>query len=229
VPSNAPKRKGAGLAVPHRLQPDQLHSYLEGLYTREFVDLGKFEGLLKQFVPTRPLPGELPGGKARKKARDLIDEQVLKAEEILYLGKQTCAECHHYEGANRHTPKNALKAGLPPKGLRVEPANVPAVWFEHARFDHAAHRALDCLECHKKASSSTVSSDVLIPGMDNCVKCHAPRSGSGAQARGGARFDCVECHRYHHGDEPLHGRGSSHRGLGGQKAMTVQDFLGGSR
>ncbi|MCI0460753.1 MAG: cytochrome c3 family protein [Gemmataceae bacterium] len=226
VPSNTDDPKSPRLEVPHRLQPFPLHEYLRGLYTRQFVDLEKHPGLLEQFVPTRPLPGKFPAAVERKTARDLIDTQVLNAEKVLFKeGKQTCSECHYYEG--RVSAAGALKSGVAPRDLTIVPGEVPSVWFKHARFDHAAHRALDCRECHQKADTSTSSKEVLIPGMDNCLQCHAPRTGSGAQARGGARFDCVECHRYHHGDQPLHGLGSIHRGLGGKQGMTVQEFLGG--
>ena len=32
-----------------------------------------------------------------------------------------------------------------------------------------------------------------------------------SRSGGGARFDCTECHRYHHGDAPLHGIGAEER------------------
>ncbi len=225
VPSNTADPKSPPLEVPHRLQPFPLHEYLRGAYTRQVV-VEKHPDLLDQFVPSRPKPGKLPDADERERVGKLIDAEVLAAEKILFLGKQTCGECHYYEGSRG---ANALKLGLAPQDLTIEPGNIPSVWFKHARFDHAAHRALDCQECHQKADASTTSADVLIPGIDNCLQCHAPRRGSGAQARGGARFDCVECHRYHHGDQPLHGLGSLQRGLGGKQGMSVQEFLSGSR
>jgi hypothetical protein len=40
---------------------------------------------------------------------------------------------------------------------------VPDLWLEHARFDHAAHRALECLACHQAARGSTTNRDLLNP------------------------------------------------------------------
>ena len=110
--------------------------------------------------------------------------------------------------------------------VRIEPSNIPDVWFRQARFDHAAHRAMNCAECHAKASVSVVHTDVLLPGIDNCLQCHAPRSGSGAAAKGGVRFACVECHSYHHGDGPLQGLGAGARNP--RQRLTAQDFLSGA-
>ena len=67
-------------------------------------------------------------------------------------------------------------------------------WFPHARFDHHAHRMMKCADCHD-AERSTQSSDVLIPTIDKCKKCHNATAGK-------ARSDCVECHGYHdHGGD----------------------------
>jgi hypothetical protein len=37
----------------------------------------------------------------------------------------------------------------------------------------------------------------LIPNRQVCLECHRPAAGSGSNAKGGARFDCIECHQYH--------------------------------
>ena len=66
----------------------------------------------------------------------------------------------------------------------------------------------------------------LMPGIAICATCHAPARGSGVSATGGAKHDCIACHTYHHGDDPLHGRGSKSR-LPTGAAKTVGDFLSG--
>jgi hypothetical protein len=48
----------------------------------------------------------------------------------------------------------------------------------------------------------------MLPGIDNCVLCHAPSSTSGNQRLGGVRYGCTECHNYHRLDHPLLGRGA---------------------
>ena len=117
---------------------------------------------------------------------------------------------------NRPDPFNSL--------LAFVPTQVPQVWFQHATFDHRAHRALDCRQCHPEAypdapQPSRESKDVLIPQRDVCIECHSPPSGSGTAATGGARFDCVECHRYHNGSSPLAGSGAK----AGNPARTLSE------
>ena len=87
--------------------------------------------------------------------------------------------------------------------------NVPAIWFQHARFDHVAHRALKCESCHAGVEQSRDHHDVLLPGIATCLQCHGPAgSGPDGSARGGASSGCTECHRYHNGDRSLQGLGA---------------------
>ena len=66
---------------------------------------------------------------------------------------------------------------------------IPAIWFSHSRFQHDAHRMLNCLSCHPQVSRSTQTQEVLIPGRDLCLQCH--------NASVGAPAACATCHRYH--------------------------------
>lgn len=200
-------------AVRHRMQPKEIIEELQGRYTNLWL-----KGL---WTPTPAagtpvLPGKLP---MPKKVADLAESEALAAVKKLLidepplkqrvLGPTTCQKCH--------------ESLSPDLGVHqtVPRANIPVVWFEHARFDHTAHRAVDCRGCHEaaypdSASFSTRSSSVMLPTIKNCVQCHAPASGT----TGGARFDCIACHSYHHGDAPLEGRGSQARGpRGGAKSI----------
>ena len=91
------------------------------------------------------------------------------------LFKQRCEYCHALTKSGGAVPQ-------------VVPTAIPARWLPHARFDHAPHRPLACVECHK-ATTSTETKDVLMPAIGTCRDCHKPA--------GGARSGCVECHRYH--------------------------------
>jgi hypothetical protein len=191
----APRRgdkAGSLVAIPHGLQPEQVRNVLWGAYASELAD-AKLPGPTR---PVRPLPGQDP-----EEARKEIARQVGQAEDFLYQdkvqaaarllleGKQTCGECHQYEKA-----EGTLK--------KIKPSAIPKLWLKHARFNHAAHAAIDCKQCHERAypdqaRASTRSEDILVPGMDRCVICHAPQTHTGGEVRGGARSDCTECHRYH--------------------------------
>ncbi len=195
------------LAVPHGIQPREIRQILQGVYTaKAFKDEWS---VFERKVPARPLPGKQLGDDGAK-AGKLIGDKVAAAEKNLYLGKKTCGECHYYEPAGHMTDTK------PPVWVVedlhfIARTNVPQVWFQHARFNHAAHRGVECRSCHANAyarledktangMASRVSDDILIPGMDICVKCHAPQTKSGGAVTGGARFDCTECHRYHGGN-----------------------------
>jgi hypothetical protein len=157
-----------------------------------------------------------------------LSERVTRAEQDLYLGKKTCGECHSWQPDPRTLSPDQLARVL------VQPTAVKAVWLEHAVFDHTAHRQLDCRSCHANAAAqdidgclnphaSTTARDVLLPGISTCLECHAPRQGF----KGGARFDCIECHRYHGGDYPLSGRGSTMRAGPQAGTLTIPSILEG--
>jgi len=94
--------------------------------------------------------------------------------------------------------------------------DIPEVWFKHARFDHNAHttRAIDCRTCHKDAypsgpadlkaayeSPRKGAEKVMIEGIENCRQCHSPSPKQEYADKGQTgRFDCAECHTYHHGN-----------------------------
>jgi hypothetical protein len=202
------------LTVPHRLQPQQAHEFLEGALLTRLVGERGTPLLDEEFAP-RPKPGDNPVSSSNKTVRKALAERVEKAERLLYLDKHTCGECHVYQG------DVAIKAGSAPAFTVVPPA-IPAVWFRQARFDHAAHRAVACAECHVVASSTTAK-DVLLPGIDKCRECHRPTGTDGGLPRGGARFGCTECHRYHDVEGPPHGKGAVARPL------TIPEFLSGDR
>lgn len=106
-----------------------------------------------------------------------VNAQVNEVERRLFDPSTGCAHCHQEIGKER---RNGLPAYAPPR--------IPERWLPHGRFNHHSHRLLNCAECHP-ANASTKTSDVLLPGIDNCKKCHTPQ--------GGARGDCAECHQYH--------------------------------
>jgi hypothetical protein len=194
-----------GRTVPHRLQPPALTDYLTGVYAAEAVK-GR-EGLFVQ--PPRPRPRlDRPEAGEEVALRNAVESQVRRAEEQLYFGARACGKCHEYAGG----------AAVP---REVVPPEVPAVWFRHARFDHSAHRAVGCQDCHPTAALTSADPRTVarairddeaapprLPNVESCRRCHAPPTAAG----GGARHDCTECHTYHNGDHPLQGRGAPARG-----------------
>ncbi|MCI0681449.1 MAG: cytochrome c3 family protein [Gemmataceae bacterium] len=199
-------------SVPHRLQPDEVRAWLRGYFTDRLIK--DRASLLQQ--PLRPLPGKNPEREAHaRKLADILQENVRGAEAILF-GQGACGRCH----TSLLTETGATQ--------RIDPANIPTVWFQHARFDHTAHRGVACAVCHVDVEQSRGPADVLLPGVKLCRTCHAPPHAAGGRVAGGARHDCVECHRYHGGDQPLHGRGAALRQPPHGPLPDVQRFLKGS-
>jgi hypothetical protein len=216
--------------VAHRLQPAQVASFLEQYYTGQYIrEHGDRFGA---FVPRYPLPGKLPA-EAADKARKEIEVDAAKAERNIFnprtaeqfvFGRSTCAECHEYQkrDASQVVPDAIL------------PTGVPDLWYPHAVFDHSAHRAVDCLQCHAPVASEGKSGSetsltqlgMSLPQVETCQKCHAPRSTVGNVAHGGARSDCTECHRYHNGGEPFAGIGARNRAP--SHPGSIEEFLSGS-
>jgi hypothetical protein len=70
-------------------------------------------------------------------------------------------------------------------------------WLAHAHFSHAKHAMVaSCRECHVAAASSRLTSDVLIPAKESCLRCHS----AGGIARKAS--ECATCHLYHSPDQP---------------------------
>jgi hypothetical protein len=214
--------------APHGVQPDQVVAFLKRTYAEKA--LADDPSVLNRKVTLSPLPGKRP---KESTAGKLLDDSVTKATRFLFENRTSCLECHHVQADPQGAP------------ARVEPTKVPEIWFTHAAFDHTAHRGVSCRECHSRSyalepdgktrvkDSSSVSTDVLIPAIDNCVQCHAPAHGQGgwfatsssSPTTGGASFDCTECHRYHNNDNPLQGFGASVRDAEGER--TIAEFLTG--
>jgi predicted CXXCH cytochrome family protein len=198
------------LTVPHRWQAKEIHGFLENFVTTQ-VARGQADFREKKVV--RPLPGKLAEF-LPPTAGAFIDQKVKAAETHLYATKQSCALCHEF--TKEYDPLKQVS------DLRIEPTNVPQVWLKHAKFNHTAHRAVQCAECHAKADDSRSNADVLIPDRDNCVQCHAPTTKAGTP---GARFNCTECHLYHNGDHGVQGVGAGKRNP--EKGRDIESFLRG--
>ena len=128
-----------------------------------------------------------------------VAERAADSQELLW--RKTCAQCHaltiRYEGDPDKLPRfppwlhSPDDNGFDEKPLpEIAPMLTTLRWMPHAKFDHAAHEGFTCVSCHAKALTSTESSDVLLPGIETCRKCHAPGP-EHAESR------CFECHTYH--------------------------------
>ncbi|MCS7046593.1 MAG: hypothetical protein NZO58_09580, partial [Gemmataceae bacterium] len=171
----------------HRHQPGEVRGWLRGFFTAQLTK--EFAPLLEQ--PLRPRPEQqAKQGALKAKLGDELERRINAAERILF-GPSTCGKCHGPLTAEQRVT-----------------AEIPTVWYEHAQFDHGAHRSMACLTCHAGAAESRTQADVLVPGLVLCLHCHVREGPTAAPWVRGVRHDCVACHRYHDGDHPLRGRGA---------------------
>jgi hypothetical protein len=196
----------------HGLTPRELLGELRQFYAAQAANADP--ELLRRFVPPRPVPGGQVDPKLPR-VEEAVDQKVLAASRILLgSGQKGCAQCHELASS----PVSLVHPADMSK-VEVRPVDVPRLWFTRARFDHSAHRTLECLQCHPQASASSHSSQVLLPGIEICASCHGTARSEDGHIRGGAGSQCTECHLYHNGGHPLQGNGASARGVADRRTI----------
>jgi hypothetical protein len=183
--------------VPHD-KPEVVHAFLVKKFS-EYIAAHPGEARVVR-DPGRDLTGKPLAPAVRLLApREWVAERTAEAEDL--LRRKTCKQCHtlftkaeagdgRILGASGQKDE-AWNSGAHAGGtFEVAKANITAQWMPHAKFDHDAHRGFSCESCHEKALTSTETSDVLLPGISTCKKCHAPGP-EHAESR------CFECHTYH--------------------------------
>jgi predicted CXXCH cytochrome family protein len=170
--------------VPHD-KPEVVRQFLVSTFTR-YIAAHPAE-LRVARDPNRDLAEKIPQPAVRVLTpTEWVAERTADAEQLLW--RKTCLQCHALSVA-RNAPAPAVAS--PAISLPViAPANTTALWMPHAKFDHQSHEGFACISCHEKALTSTLASDVLLPGIATCQTCHAPGPDH-AESR------CFECHSYH--------------------------------
>ena len=160
-------------SVPHDI-PSVVHEFLVRKF-QEYIPNHPAElrvVALNRNLPQKPLPQMV----RVLTPQEWVALRVSESEELLW--RKTCAQCH-----SLGISQTAL---LP----TIAKSNITNRWFPHATFDHDPHKFLKCVECHEGAITSRETSDVLLPGIQTCEKCHH-RGSEAAESR------CFECHTYH--------------------------------
>lgn len=89
----------------------------------------------------------------------------------------------------------------------IVPVNLPSRYMMKGWFDHKAHETETCESCHA-APTSKAATDVLLPKLESCTKCHG-----GQDAQKAVPSSCAMCHDYHMDDSaPLMVRSMRIRG-----------------
>lgn len=213
-------------AIPHRVQPAELREFLE----RAFASRVLSNPLTLPKPAVRPDQGlDRPDDPGVQKAKAMVERLAAVAfDRVLAHAPNACTKCHLFSEPKPPATQPAIRQ-----------VRAHAVWYKHARFTHVAHRAVDCRECHPGAYPGAADAKKglielepsFVPEVDKCMACHGPSREVNGRPVGGARADCVECHRYHNGAAPLQGIGAAARDPerhGDPKRwLNVEEFLRG--
>jgi len=165
--------------VPHG-KIAEIQFMLDEFYARRALEGGYADTGAPPTVQQRRRPGQALNKQEQAEALAWAREKSRRTGENLFTGR-ACTVCHTV--ALRPDAENPWY---------VAPVRVNGLWFAKAAFTHAKHEAnMKCGDCHA-ATDSKASSDLLIPGIDNCRQCHG-----GEDAEGKVASTCIACHGYH--------------------------------
>lgn len=120
--------------------------------------------------------------KSRRVATDLFEVRV-------------CVVCH--DVAKKDVPALAPESSDIAVPWSIAPIYFTQSYMPAARFEHSAHAAVKCQDCHDVAHSK-VGTDLVMPTIGQCRQCHA-----GAQPeRHKIASNCELCHSFHRHTDP---------------------------
>lgn len=207
-----PKEQGVVSGrVAHGLKATEVTRLVWGLTVATDDQLSQINSALR---PPRAIPGQNEDSLATARADTVLASRVNQV--LGKLQEQQCGKCHQYPAAGGNGGESEATAAGDQKPAgestkarasvalsEILPTSIPSVWYKVARFDHAAHRAVNCAECHapeaftwpadKSGKPPLDEPTPIIPDIDNCRRCHGAKGEQAARASG----DCVECHDYH--------------------------------
>jgi hypothetical protein len=185
--------------VPHKT-PDVVHAFV----VQQFQDyIARNPAAIHESRPAdRPIPGvTIMQPTPPRNAAEWVQQNVDRTEQLLW--GVTCKLCHQVEFPTR--------GGLP----RIKPSAMPVRWLPNATFSHEAHSGIACESCHAAAPASETTSEILIPSIKTCHRCH----NGDPSAAGHVENSCFLCHQYHQWQDRMHFRGTH----------TIEELTGSSR
>jgi hypothetical protein len=179
-----------------------------------FLRRAKLDQLNRDVESKESLPSQETSArgavKSRRPRQALLSQQQEdelhgEADRVVFgrEAKRLCASCHFMRVRGdtwEVLAENSDLVGVVSAVTTKQRLVMPNRWMPHANFDHRSHRAVACGECHA-AENSVETTDILLPSIDTCRKCHG---GAGEMATGRVGGECVLCHTYH-GEAKAHG------------------------
>jgi hypothetical protein len=175
-------------ATPDRVVPhadlQRLQVFLDEFYALQALQGGYRGEDAPPVVQMRRRPNTQITAREQQDVLRWAESQAQKmAREIVEI--RSCVTCHDITLA----PNTVA-------GWNIDPVYASSRWFAMARFDHRKHRQSDCKTCHA-ATNSSLSTDVLMPGIDTCRECHGSE-----KAHDKYPSSCILCHQFHIDDKP---------------------------
>ncbi|ARN74585.1 cytochrome c3 family protein [Oceanicoccus sagamiensis] len=137
----------------------------------------------------RRRPGQSVGAEACKESPFDCGMKRATIEAGIQFTQRGCVTCHEVSDNN----SDDIYARW-----TVLPVKINHDWYGRAIYDHASHLTQRgktenqvCSSCHE-AGQSASSTDVLIPGIENCQSCHGDVSVDNK-----VLVNCVSCHAFH--------------------------------
>ena len=131
-------------------------------------------------VQLRRRPGKPVTQEELKQALEWAEAKAKKTSEIVF-GFSVCKQCHTVT-----PPKNDSDIWRVARPLIVDR------WMPKGIFVHASHESIDCEDCHEQARTSKVSTDVILPDINSCRRCHG-----GERVSDKLPSTCTMCHVFH--------------------------------
>jgi len=162
-----------------------------------------FEAKAELLKSMRKLVGESELGEfAKAKSCSLCHKPIEAILPILIAGNETDLDAGLKSLFNVARTREKQWESTDWAALGPSIPKTPRRWLPRSRFDHGAHKTMNCVDCHDALGKSRASRpplagqhwagntrDILIPAIHNCVQCHSSKSG--------VRHTCVTCHDFH--------------------------------
>ena len=172
--------------------PHAAPELVRGTIRERLADREAASDVLEQLPTIRRLPQPTKISDVQAKS---VDALLAAADHAVFglEAKGLCRKCHHLQIKDGawHVPILNPEFGATDVGATRE--MIPTRWLSHGQFHHEKHLTVKCADCHE-AAASTLTTDILLPGIANCRKCHGNNP---TKVASGVVSDCVMCHDYH--------------------------------
>lgn len=172
--------------LPHA-KPDDIVRLVSDFYARQALAGEVQEAGAPDAVRLRRIPGVPLSKEQSRAALDWADERASRVLEEVFETR-VCSYCH-----------TVTRTTTDIRAWTIAPVAPASGYFNHARFNHAAHKTETCESCHA-ASQADSSAALMIPDLASCRGCHGDPG-----ERGKVESSCTDCHGFHTAAQPMPG------------------------